>query len=275
MVDVSIIIVSWNVRALLEKCLRSIEQTQGTLRLEVFAVDNASTDGTAAWLKTFHASGFTFHAVANATNRGFAAANNQAIKQATGEYVLLLNPDTELQAAALQHMLTFMHSHPRCGVLGPKLLNIDGSLQRSVRRFPDVWSPTLMSLGITPKRYLALDLDFSHSQIVDQVMGACLLTRRSVIDRIGTLDERFFIWFEEVDFCRRTKNAGWEVWYSADAEVMHHGGQSFAQTMTFKKQWWFSRSLLYYFWKHKQFGAFIVNLIFIPLRLLIAVFVRL
>ncbi|MBI4261926.1 glycosyltransferase family 2 protein [Candidatus Uhrbacteria bacterium] len=320
MIDLSIIIVSWNVRALLEKCLRSIEQDltptlsskEREFTFEVFVVDNASTDGTVGWLTNYelgirnntndwlHNSLFI---ILNSQNKGFSAANNQAIEQSTGEYVLLLNPDTELKPypwtsplpgpaparpafgpsparrggnwqgeGTLGSMIAFMQSHLRCGVLGPRLLNTDGSLQRSIRRFPDAWSPTLMSLGMTPKKYLALHIDYAKPQIVDQVMGACLLTRRSVIENIGMLDERFFIWFEEVDFCKRAKDAGWEVWYTPDAAVMHHGGQSFAQAMTLKKQWWFSRSLLHYFWKHRQFGAFIVNLITTPVRLLISIF---
>lgn len=296
--DISIIIVSWNVREHLKRCLASIEKARGDLSLEVFIVDNASTDGTQEWLAhnplqlPLSLRG-RVSVIQNETNRGFAAANNQAIRQAKGEYILLLNPDTELQPhlspllqgeeeradpllagegrvrSTLELLLDFMQSHPRSGILGPKLLNTDGTLQRSVRRFPDAWSPILSSLSITPKKYLATDFDYTKAQQADQVMGACFLIRRALIEQIGLLDERFFIWFEEVDFCKRAKNAQWEVWYTPDVSVVHHGGESFAQVLIAKKQWMYTRSLLYYFWKHGQWGAYIINLMTVPFRLII------
>ncbi|MDO8582169.1 MAG: glycosyltransferase family 2 protein [bacterium] len=287
--DLSIIIVSWNVRKYLECCLASIAAGAEGLSFEVFVVDNASQDATREWLVNyesgirnngrhpFHNSLFIIH---NSTNRGFAAANNQAIAQAKGKYILLLNPDTELcttpnfvQHSVLYMMLRFMETHPRSGILGPKLLNSDGTLQPSVRRFPNAWGPLLFSLGMSPKRYLATDIDYTKAQQVDQVMGAAFLIRRELINAIGMLDEKFFIWFEEVDYCKRAKSAGWEVWYTPDAVVLHHGGESFAQVLTMKKQWMYSKSLLYYFRKHGEWAAYALNIAAVPFRLLLSLFV--
>jgi len=273
----SIIIVSWNVRALLEKCLASLAQDltpapsskEREVSTEVIVVDNASTDGTTEWLRSLQLTTYNLQLTTNTTNRGFAAANNQGMRATMGEYVLLLNPDTELRPHALDTMVIFMQSHPRCGIVGPKLLNRDGTVQPSVRRFPDAWGPILLSLGMAPQRYLATNFDYKKAQTVDQVMGACFLIRRALIEDIGLLDEKFFIWFEEVDYCKRAKSAGWEVWYTPDASIVHHGGKSFSQQRTLQKQWWYSKSLLYYFWKHRQWGAWFLNALTVPLRLLL------
>ncbi len=274
MIDLSIIIVSWNVRKHLERCLASIEKTRGDLSIEIFVVDNASTDGTVDFVRNFQfpclagrqaISNLQF--ILNKKNLGFAAANNQAITQAKGEYLLLLNPDTELQPHTLQQMMVFMRAHPRCGILGPKLLNGDRTLQPSVRRFPDAWSAIALSLRLSAKRYMALDFDYTKEQEADQVMGACFLIRHACMEQIGMLDERFFIWFEEVDYCKRAKDAGWGVWYTSSVAVLHHGGQSFAQVLTAKKQWMFSKSLCYYFWKHGQWGAYFITIVTTPFRL--------
>jgi GT2 family glycosyltransferase len=278
----SIIIVNWNVRTLLERCLTSIEQHKGSVELEVFVVDNASTDESGDYLMFYESNTqknekhdlyeqFTF--IENENNLGFARANNQAIEKTTGEYILLLNPDTELTDGALGAMLDTMERRPRCGVLGAKLIEDDGATQQSVRRFPDWISPTLMSLGIVAgpaHAYLARDFDYEQEQKVDQVMGACFLIRRELLDAIGSLDERFFLWFEEVDFCLRAQEAGWEVWYTPTAMVHHLGGKSFESAFTAKKQQVFFSSLLYYFRKHHQWGAWLFNVTFYPLRLIIA-----
>lgn len=262
--DISIIIVSWNTRELLKKCLASIyANTQGA-SFEIFVVDNGSRDGTVEMARREFTN---VTVIANEANRGFADANNQGIKRALGRYILLLNPDTELKSDALSRMAEWMDTKPSCGIAGCHLLNADLSHQNSVRRFPGVSDQTIILLKlhhlfprIPPiQSYLADDFDYEKESPVDQVMGAFFMIRREVIKKIGTLDERnFFNWFEEVDFCRRAREAGYEIWYTPVAEIIHHYGQSFKQVMQFAKQRMWNRSLRRYFRKHHSVIAYCV-----------------
>lgn len=254
-IDISIVIVSWKLRELLKKCLESIISARGDLQLEIFVVDNASNDGTVEMVKNDFPS---VKLIASDKNLGFAKANNLALKQAAGDYVLLLNPDTEIKSDTLTESIAFMKSHPKCGAMGPKMIFPDGSPQPSVRRFPKPLPIILMLLKL-PKilphlksieEYLATNFDYSREQIVDQIMGAYMFMPRQTIEKIGYLDERFFIWFEEVDYCRRLKVAGFEVWYSSDVSIIHVGGKSFARQAAIAKQWLFFMSAFKYFLKY-------------------------
>lgn len=253
--DLSVIIVSWNVRELLEKCLLSLGEYRGDIDLEIFVIDNASADGTVEKIRQQFPS---VKLIASDVNLGFARANNLAIRQAVGEYVLLLNPDTEIFPDTLGKSLAFMSSHPDCGIMGPRMQFADGSPQPSVRRFPSLW-PLLLLLFKLPKLwpqlkaindYLAADFDYGRPQAVDQIMGAFMLIRREVIGKIGLMDERFFIWFEEVDFCLRCWQAGYKVYYNPDARIIHYGGQSFSQQKTMANQSRFFKSAFKYFLKN-------------------------
>lgn len=255
MTRVSVIIVSWNVRDLLRACLASLSRSAGDFVLEIFVVDNNSADKSAQMVEQEFPQ---VKLIANKENFGFAAANNQAIRQASGDYLLLLNPDTEVSSQTIAQSIIFMQENERCGVMGPKLLNEDKSVQPSIRRFPTVWPILLMFLKI-PKlipslapinRYLATDFDYNKKQSVDQVMGAFMFIRRDVLDKVGLLDEDFFIWFEEVDFCRRVVDAGFQVMYAPNIETIHYGGRSFGQQKTIKKQKLFFNSAWRYFTKH-------------------------
>jgi GT2 family glycosyltransferase len=254
-INLSIIIVSWKVRELLKKCLQSIELARDNLVVEIFVVDNNSQDGTVEMVKVEFP---WVKLIVNDRNLGFTRANNLALKQARGEYMLLLNPDTELNTKTLSRGLEFMRQHPDCGVLGPKMFYSDGSLQPSVRRFPTIW-PILLMLFKLPKifpnlksveKYLAIDFDYTKEQEVDQVLGAFMLMPKTVLDKVGLLDERFFVWFEEVDLCRRIKDDGYKVIYSPDISIIHYGGKSFSQQALVKNQWLFFSSALKYFIKH-------------------------
>ncbi|MBN1779473.1 MAG: glycosyltransferase family 2 protein [Candidatus Buchananbacteria bacterium] len=253
--ELSIIIVNWNVEKLLERCLESIYKYQGNLELEVIVVDNASKDRSLEMIKNNFPQ---VKLIVNQANRGFAAANNQGIEIASGRYLLLLNPDTEIKENSLHQSLEFFRTQEKVGVMGCKILNPDGSLQPSVRRFPTITAVILILSKIAKllpnlpalKKYLAKDFDYRESQAVDQVMGAFFLIKRELIEQIGVLDERFFIWFEEVDFCYRAKKAGWQIWYYPDAEIIHYGGSSFKQALVVRKQWLFFQSALKYFVKH-------------------------
>lgn len=268
--DLSIIIVNWKVKDLLEKCLESIFEQTKNISFEVFVVDNNSGDGSVEMAREKFPQ---IDLTASAENLGFAKGNNLAIKKARGRYVLLLNPDTEILDNTLEKMVKFMDTHPDCGIAGCKLLNPDLSLQPSVRAFPDLASQIFILLKIhhllphskAMYKYLVQDFDYEKIQEVDQVMGAFMMIRREVIEKIGLLDENFWIWFEEVDFCKRIKNAGWKILYTPEASVIHHYGQSFKQVMGVKKQKDFNRSLSYYFKKHGTVGEWLVIQ---PLRLI-------
>ncbi len=255
MKKLSIVIVSWNVQDLLNKCLKSIEQSRGDIDLEVFVVDNASQDNTVKminnefpWVKL----------IVNKKNLGFAKANNIAIKQASGQYILLLNPDTEIFPDTLEKSLLFMDHNPDCGAMGCKMIYPDGRHQASVRRFPTWWPIFLMLIKIPKifpqlksiKYYLAEDFDYNKQQTVDQIMGAFMLIPKIVFEQIGIFDERFFNWFEEVDLCRRIWQAGYKIYYFPEIKIIHHGGKSFAQEKLIKNQKIFFSSALKYFLKY-------------------------
>jgi GT2 family glycosyltransferase len=261
MTQVSIIIVSWNVRDLLKKCIESIfEFSKGLKNFEIIVVDNNSSDGTVLMLqKEFLAPNIRI--IANNKNRGFAAANNQGIKESKAKYALFLNPDAEFLEDTLLKVYAKMEQDEKNGILGCVLLNSNMTVQPSVRRFPrffDIFFLFFKIYKIFPKilnHYLAKDFDYSletvyKSSEVDQVMGAFMFVRRSVLEKIGFFDEQYFIWFEEVDFCRRAKLAGYKIIFWKGAKIIHHGGKSFAQRMTLKKQFWFFRSALRYFIKY-------------------------
>lgn len=272
--DISIIIVSWKVRDLLEKCLKSIFEQTKNIKFEVFVVDNNSQDGTIEMVKNKFSG---VNLIINEENAGFAKANNQAIKLAKGRYVLLLNPDTQILENVLEKMVDFMDKNTNCGVAGCQLLNPDGSLQPSIRRFPRFSDQALIlakihhfwpNLGVF-KRYLAKDVDYSQKQEVDQVMGAFMMIKHEVIEKIGLLDENFFIWFEEVDYCQRVKNAGRKVYYTPEAKIIHYYGQSFKQHLTLDRQKMFNRSMRYYFKKHHSIFAYLGIVILQPISLLL------
>ncbi len=232
--DLSIIIVSWNVEKQLRPCLKSIYALQGrvaNVETEVLVVDNASVDNTVAMInKEFP----QIRLIANKENRGFAFANNQGIGLAQGSYVMLLNPDTEIVGDALFRMVDYLQQHPEVGLLGPQLLNSDGTVQSSRRRFPTLATAfvesTVLQRNLSRSSILAnfyvKDKPNDTTQEVDWLVGACLLVRKEVIDRVGMLDERFFMYLEEVDWCYRIKKAGWRVVYLPAAQVIHHYGQS-------------------------------------------------
>lgn len=260
MPDVSIIIVNWNVRDLLRRCLRSVfEYTQG-VSYEVFVVDNDSKDDSVEMIRREFPK---VDLIDNDENLGFARANNQAISRTVGDYVLLLNPDAELVDDGISNLVAAARKHPEAGVVGGKILNPDRTVQESVRRFPTLCSQALIMLKIHNffpligclRRYFARDFDPSCEQAVDQVMGSFFLIPRRAIEIVGVLDERFFIWFEEVDYCRRVQRAGMKILYTPEAQIIHHGGESFAQVFALKKQKMFNDSLAKYMRKHRGRAA--------------------
>lgn len=228
--DLSIVIVSYNTRELLEECLDSVEMTRQDLALEVFVVDNASRDDSCAMV----ASKFPHvKLIGNDHNAGFAAANNQALEQAEGRHVMLLNSDTVVRPGALATLVRFMDDHPEVGYCGPKLVNGDGSHQPSARRFLTLWTGWYLTTGRAvryPDSPHAPDLHVSrgcdHTFPADWMTGAALVVRRSAMEQVGLLDAGFFMYFEEMEWCQRLARANWQGWYVAEAEILHWGGQS-------------------------------------------------
>jgi GT2 family glycosyltransferase len=229
-VSLSIVIVSYNVHDRLRDCLRNLSGQR------VIVVDNASGDGSTAMVRTEFPA---VELIANANNRGFAAACNQGIAANTDEFILILNPDTLVTPAALHTLLDVIQAEPRAGACGPRILNPDGSLQPSCRRFPTLPRLLLDEFGLgklfpRSKLFAGYRLTWwAHDQLreVDQLMGAALLLRRAALEQVGTFDERFFMYFEEVDLCLRLHDAGWKVLFVPEAQVMHHGGQSARQVL--------------------------------------------
>ncbi|MBI4414765.1 MAG: glycosyltransferase family 2 protein [Candidatus Kerfeldbacteria bacterium] len=253
--DISVIIVSWNVREQLARCLSSLDRQQG-VRAEVFVVDNASVDQSAEMVRSRFRS---VRVIANTVNRGFATACNQALRVASGGVLLLLNPDTELSDhLTLRSTVGYLSRHKDVGILGVKIVNDNGTVQRSVQAFPGLASQALVLLklhvlfpSLGPLRaYNAREFDYEHDADVDQVKGAFFAMPRRTLQNIGMFDERFFVWFEEVDYCKRARDAGLLVRFTPSIVVKHTGGASFRQLSSFEQQKIFNRSLLLYFKKH-------------------------
>ncbi len=235
MPDLSVLIVNWNVRDLLRHCLHSILANLPPCKLEIIVVDNGSTDGSGEMVRTEFPQ---VHLIANPDNRGFPAANNQGLAVARGRYVLLLNPDTEVVGDALETMVAFADAHPNVGVVGPQLLNPDGTVQSSRRRFPTLATALFESTWLQPyaprrllERYYVLDRPDDEVQDVDWVTGAALMARREAIEQVGPLDEGFFMYSEELDWCRRFREAGWQVVYLPTARIVHYVGKSSEQVL--------------------------------------------
>jgi len=253
--DLSIVIVNWNVRDLLRHCLHSIFQLPSSnFQTEVIVVDSASSDGSVAMVEEEFPQ---VRLIANSENVGFTVGSNQGIAASRGRYVLLLNPDTEIVGDALATMVEYLDDQPQVGALGPQLLNPDGSIQSSRRRFPSLATAFLESTILQQwfphnriaRHYYMADQPDDEVQEVDWVTGACLLTRREAIQNVGVLDEGFFMYSEELDWCRRAKERGWKVVYLPTARVIHHGGQSSEQVKSFQHIQ-FQRSKIRYFRKH-------------------------
>jgi GT2 family glycosyltransferase len=227
-VDLSIIIVNWNTRDLLAHCLTSVYKHAPACAYEVIVVDNASTDDSASMIKERFAQA---RLIENATNVGFACANNQAIVESEGKYLLLLNSDAMVQPGSLDAMLYFAESHPELAALGPKLVNPDATFQASYAAFPTLWSELMLLTGLS-RWYIGPYAPSPRPRVgecarsVGWVAGAAMLLRRSAIEDVGLLDEGYFLYGEETDWCFRFHRHGWEIWYLPDVAITHVAGAS-------------------------------------------------
>lgn len=266
MLDLSIIIVSWNVRELLRCCLASVDAGRGALALEVIVVDAASHDGSAAMV----AAEFPWvRLLARSDNVGFPRGNNLGMALANGRYLLLLNPDTEMVGDTLTTLVAYLDAQPQVGMVGPQLLNSDGSVQSSRRRFPSLATAFFESTWLQPYAPPSLLADFyvqdvadGETAVVDWLMGACMLTRRTLFEQVGGMDEAYFMYSEELDWCYRIKAAGWQVVYLPTAQVVHHAGKSSEQAVT-ARHVNFQRAKLRYFRKYHGRGAALLLRLFL------------
>lgn len=256
----AILIVNWNVRDLLRACLRSL-QANGATRdaQQVFVVDNASRDGSADMVRAEFPD---VRLIVNTTNRGFTGGNNDGLVAIHGaRYVLVLNPDTEVTPGALDALLAYADAHPDVGVVGPQLRYPDGSVQPSRRGFPTLATALFESTWlqpIAPRRvldhYYARACAEDATCEVDWVVGAAMLVRADAIAAVGGLDEaNFFMYSEELDWCKRIKGAGWKIVYYPGARVIHHEGRSSAQVSA-QRMRYFNTSKVRYFAKHHGAG---------------------
>jgi GT2 family glycosyltransferase len=232
--DVSIIIVNWNGRQLLQECLDALRRVVTDLTFEIFVVDNASTDGSQGMIKQDFPE---VKLIANSNNLGFAKANNQAIRVSQGRYVLLLNSDAFVHENTIDQIVAFMETHPEAGMAGCKLLNTDGTLQPSCTTFPTLFTELCIATGLDrlfPRnplfgKYQMTYWDFNDIREVDSIRGAFMLVRASAIKEVGLLDESYFMYSEEVDWCYQFKKKGWKIYYYPFVETIHVWGGSVGQ----------------------------------------------
>ncbi len=273
---VAVIVVSYNVVDLLRQCLTSLCRTAG-VDLDIFVVDNASSDGSSAMV----ADEFPQVAlIANNHNHGFAYANNQALRQLQertpgerGEFVLLLNPDTKVPESGIARLAAFLNDRPDAAMVGPKLIRGDGSLDLACRRsFPTPTVSLYRQVGLSqvfPKsrrfgRYNLTYLDPDETYEVDSVVGACMLVRWTAIEQVGLLDDSFFMYGEDLDWSLRMKQRGWRIHYCPDVEVLHLKGQS-SRRRSYRATQEFYRAMLLFYRKHyakttpKPLGALVVG----------------
>jgi hypothetical protein len=276
--DLSIVIVNWNARDLLAQCLESVVASPnlqipdsvnqaGMLHLppftlEVWVVDNVSTDGSAQMVRARFP---WVRLVENQENIGFARANNQAIRESQGHYVLLLNPDTEVKPGALETLVRFMEIHSQASAVGPQLLNPDGALQPSCHPAPtlprELWRLFHLDKLWPYALYPMNEWDPSVPRRVDVLQGACLLLRRTALDQVGLFDEDYFMYSEEMDLCYRLGQAGWCLYWAPEAKVIHYGGQSTRQVAMDMFLRLYQSKLLYFRKHHGWLAAQLYKLI--------------
>lgn len=233
--ELSIIIVNWNTRDYLRRCLESIRDNPPACDYEVIVVDNASSDESARMVRENFGSDVKL--IDNRRNAGYAEGNNQGIEIAQGEYLVLLNPDTEVKPGSLDRLLAFGRSHPDAAAVGCRLVGPDDIVQSSCRSFPEplavLFEYTRLSRIFPRSRlfgaYRMTYFDYAHVAEVDQPMGSCLLLSRKAVEDVGMFDQLFPIFFNEVDWCYRAKENGWKIYFTPDVEIVHHGGASTRQ----------------------------------------------
>jgi len=246
--DLSIIIISFNVKDLLKNCINSLLKSGDNFLKEIILVDNNSKDGSKRYineLTRLRINGLKIRAVLNKKNLGFAKAVNQGIRLAKGKYILLLNPDTQIKKDSLEKLINFAETHPEAGVIGAQLVNPDNSIQPSVYHFPSCWRAILEFWFGKKGTYEKYAPSGSEAIEVDAVTGAAMLIPRKTFEKIGLFNESYFMYFEDLDFCRRVKRGGLKVYYLPEAKILHYHGQSAAKVGGCAYQWLSQSSKIY------------------------------
>ncbi len=280
-VELSIIIVNFNTGRFLTRCLDFIGKNSPKRSFEIFVVDNNSNDNSIEIVKKHYPE---VKLIKNSSNFGFSYANNQGIVRSKGKYILILNPDTIVTEGALDALVDFMDRNPDTGIAGAKLLNFNGSIQYSCRRFPTIFSVFFGRQSIfikflpynrVSRKYLMMDEDYSKNIEVDWVFGASMIVRRKALEEVGIFDEDYFIFVEDTDLCYRMREKGWNVCFVADAVFFHHLGVTRAR---FWKTTLLNHNLgmFKFFKKHYNLNPFTQTILSagLSLRLLLLVMVK-
>jgi hypothetical protein len=265
-INLSIIIVNRNTKEYLLPCLRSVLENEEGTGWKIIVVDNGSRNGSPAEVKENFPS---IDLIENEGNMGFAKAVNQGLQKAPGRYVVLLNPDTQVKKGAIGELISFMDAHPDAGIAGAKLLNSDGSKQNSIANFPSLateLSNKSLLRWLFPTRFPGKERDYSEPVEVDSVIGACMMVRRDAIEQVGLLDEEYFLFLEETDWCFRMKKAGWRVCHVPQAEVYHFQGKSAEKDKRRAKVEYY-RSRYHFFNKNRGRGPWLTLVIALVVRL--------
>ena len=251
----SVVIVSYNVRLLLEACLQSVKKALKGIDGEIFVVDNHSSDDSVTYLEPRFPD---VHFIANKENLGFARANNQAIRQSQAEYVLLLNPDTVVYENTLRDSLAFLDAHPEAGGVGVRMLTRDGDpAPESRRAVPTPWIAFLKMIGFSSKYYMS-HLPWDQPGQIEVISGAYCMLRHKALDQIGLLDEDFFMYGEDIDLSYRLLKGGWQNWY-LPLDIIHYKGES-TQKSSFRYVHVFYQAMLIFFRKHYGHLSFLLSL---------------
>ena len=258
LLDFSIIIVNYNTCNLLEACLNSIYQSQGKPTFEIIVIDNNSQDGSVAMVRSRFE---IVKVISNNENQGFAKACNQGIRIAHGNYILLLNSDTEVFPDTFEQLKQFLdneHTDSKIGIVGCKIMNTDNTLQYSIGKFPTIYSTVKDMLRPPHKRKYCLD-GYDESHEVDWVTGAFMLVDQRIIHDVGLLDERYFMYYEDVDWCLNAKNKGWKVFYYSKAKIIHKTPHAFKKNKASEKvDIEIRKSHLYYYRKNHTYLSFLI-----------------
>jgi len=278
--DLSIIIVNWNVKELILRLISSIFKYSSGLKYEIIVIDNDSKDGSIDALKETFREALDkgqLKIIANNYNAGFAKANNQGWQKASGHYLLFMNPDMELMENSFEKMLNFMDSNSAYSAATCRLLYADKSLQPNIKSFPRLTDQLLVILKLhhflkflpSLKRYLMKGFDYLEEIPVDQIMGAFVFIRREAFENVGTWDESYWLWWEDVELCKRLNDAGSKIAFTPITQIIHYEGKSFVQTFGLKKQKRFNRGMLNYFKKHRPKHEYYILWLCQPLSLLL------
>ncbi len=250
-IDLSIVIVTWNVRELLLRAVASVFREVTGTRFEVIVVDNDSDDGSADAIEA-EFPGVTV--IRNPQNLGFAGGNNIGLREAKGRYAMLLNADTVVLPGAFERMVAWMDANPGTGLCAPQLLDPDGSKQNCIHNFPslatEILNVSLLRI-LLPGRYPSKRQEYTEPIEVDAVLGACLVVRPEALDQVGPMDDGFFFFMEETDWCARMRTAGWKVVHVPDARIIHLSGESSKKKLPLETRIEYLRSLYRFFGKNR------------------------